>query len=193
LTLLVEFVIVSISPVPKFEPGPVSYCQLEPTPEPAAPLKSSLNSVVHPAGGPGTVAGRMAAFGRAGPGTPLFGLAALWTPKTGEVVPRAIVPGVAALRVAEPNAADSGVVAALRTAALRVGEPNAADPGVVVPGIAALSEADPGTAEISAMTGAVAAASAINRPPRRSGRTAVRKAFRAFRDGRVITRPPLPD
>src|SRR5258707_10404674 len=56
-TLLVEFVIVSISPVPKFEPGPVSYCHCEPTPEPADPLKSSLNWVVQPAGGPGTAPG----------------------------------------------------------------------------------------------------------------------------------------
>ena len=31
-TLLVELVIVSISPVPKFEPGPVSYIHCESTP-----------------------------------------------------------------------------------------------------------------------------------------------------------------
>ena len=36
-TLLVELVIVSISPVPKFEPGPVSYIHWESAPEPAAP------------------------------------------------------------------------------------------------------------------------------------------------------------
>src|SRR6185437_13181797 len=56
-TLLVEFVIVSISPVPKFDPGPVSYCHCEPAPEPADPLKSSLNWVVQPDGGPGTAPG----------------------------------------------------------------------------------------------------------------------------------------
>src|SRR5579875_2114350 len=56
-TLLVEFVIVSISPVPKFEPGPVSYIHWESIPEPEEPLKSSLNVVVQPDGGPGTVAG----------------------------------------------------------------------------------------------------------------------------------------
>ena len=57
LTLLVELVIVSISPVPKLEPGPVSYIHWEPAPEPAAPLKSSLNMVDQPDGGPGTAAG----------------------------------------------------------------------------------------------------------------------------------------
>src|SRR5262245_12732234 len=56
-TLLVELVIVSISPVPKFEPGPVSYIHWESAPEPAAPLKSSLKTVDQPAGGPGTAAG----------------------------------------------------------------------------------------------------------------------------------------
>src|ERR1035441_303456 len=56
-TLLVEFVMVSISPVPKFDPGPVSYCHCESTPEPADPLKSSLNWVVQPDGGPGTAFG----------------------------------------------------------------------------------------------------------------------------------------
>jgi len=56
-TLLVEFVMVSISPVPKFDPGPVSYCHCEPAPEPAEPLKSSLNWVVQPDGGPGTAPG----------------------------------------------------------------------------------------------------------------------------------------
>jgi hypothetical protein len=54
--LLVEFVIVSISPVPKLEPGPVSYFQLaDETGEPADPAKLSLNTVVQPGGGPGTV------------------------------------------------------------------------------------------------------------------------------------------
>src|SRR4051794_19005237 len=54
-TLLVELVIVSISPVPKFEPGPVLYIQFAVfTPLPAGPLKSSLNTVVQPAGGAGT-------------------------------------------------------------------------------------------------------------------------------------------
>src|SRR5579875_377157 len=56
-TLLAEFVMVSISPVPKLEPGPVSYIHCESTPEPAAPLKSSLNTVVQPDGGGGTVCG----------------------------------------------------------------------------------------------------------------------------------------
>src|SRR5947208_2724027 len=56
-TLLVEFVMVSISPVPKFDPGPVSYCHCEPAPEPEDPLKSSLNWVVQPDGGPGTAPG----------------------------------------------------------------------------------------------------------------------------------------
>jgi hypothetical protein len=55
--LLVEFVMVSISPVPKFDPGPVSYCHCESAPEPAEPLKSSLNWVVQPDGGPGTAPG----------------------------------------------------------------------------------------------------------------------------------------
>jgi len=53
--LLVELVIVSISPVPKFEPGPVSYIHWESTADPAAPLKSSLKTVDQPDGGPGTV------------------------------------------------------------------------------------------------------------------------------------------
>jgi hypothetical protein len=55
--LLVEFVIVSISPVPKLDPGPVSYCHCESMPEPEDPLKSSLNWVVQPDGGPGTASG----------------------------------------------------------------------------------------------------------------------------------------
>src|SRR5690242_21227922 len=55
-TLLVELVMVSISPVPKLEPGPVSYFQLaELTCDPAAPAKLSLNTVVQPDGGGGTV------------------------------------------------------------------------------------------------------------------------------------------
>jgi hypothetical protein len=52
--LLDELVIVSISPVPKLDPGPVSYCQADDGPLPAAPLKSSLNTVDQPDGGPGT-------------------------------------------------------------------------------------------------------------------------------------------
>src|SRR5580692_6636947 len=56
-TLLVEFVIVSISPVPKLEPGPVSYIHWVSAPEPAAPLKSSLNTVDQPDGGAGTASG----------------------------------------------------------------------------------------------------------------------------------------
>ncbi|HEY3904185.1 MAG TPA: hypothetical protein VGM14_09810 [Streptosporangiaceae bacterium] len=54
--MLVELVMVSISPVPKLDPGPVSYFQFaELTGEPAAPAKPSLNTVLQPAGGPGTV------------------------------------------------------------------------------------------------------------------------------------------
>src|SRR6266568_9210184 len=48
---------VSISPVPKLEPGPVSYIHWESAPEPAAPLKSSLNTVDQPDGGAGTALG----------------------------------------------------------------------------------------------------------------------------------------
>src|SRR5271170_1394859 len=68
-TLLVEFVIVSISPVPKLEPGPVSYIHWESTPEPAVPLKSSLNTVDQPDGGPGTAAGAACAACAAGAAT----------------------------------------------------------------------------------------------------------------------------
>src|SRR5689334_13278614 len=64
-TLLVELVIVSISPVPKLEPGPVSYIHWEPAPEPAAPLKSSLNTVCQPDGGAGTARGAAAVAGAA--------------------------------------------------------------------------------------------------------------------------------
>src|SRR5690349_1802958 len=60
-TLLVELVIVSISPVPKLEPGPVSYIHWESAPEPAAPLKSSLNTVDQPDGGAGTALGAASA------------------------------------------------------------------------------------------------------------------------------------
>src|ERR1039458_916913 len=56
-TLLVEFVMVSISPVPKFDPGPVSYCHCESTPEPPEPLTPSLNWGVPADGGPGTALG----------------------------------------------------------------------------------------------------------------------------------------
>jgi hypothetical protein len=52
--------IVSISPLPKLEPGPVSYFHWAPAPDPAWPLKSSLNTVGQPAGGPGTAAGATA-------------------------------------------------------------------------------------------------------------------------------------
>src|SRR5579859_3753413 len=48
---------VSISPVPKLDPGPVSYCQLPPGGLPAAPLKSSLKIVDQPRGGAGTAWG----------------------------------------------------------------------------------------------------------------------------------------
>jgi hypothetical protein len=51
--LLAEFVMVSISPVPKLDPGPVSYCQLPDGGLPAGPLKSSLKIVDHPGGGAG--------------------------------------------------------------------------------------------------------------------------------------------
>ena len=56
------FVIVSISPVPKLEPGPVSYFHVPVfRPVPAVPVKSSLHVVVKPAGGPGTAFGLTAA------------------------------------------------------------------------------------------------------------------------------------
>src|SRR6266566_4877119 len=54
--LAVEFVIVSISPVPK-TPVPVSCTQVPDGALPAAPLKSSLKTVVQPAGGAGTALG----------------------------------------------------------------------------------------------------------------------------------------
>ena len=44
---------VSISPVPKLEPGPVSYFHFEPALEPAAALKLSLKTVDQPGGGAG--------------------------------------------------------------------------------------------------------------------------------------------
>src|SRR5438045_1807316 len=57
-TLAVLLVIVSISPVPKLLPGPVSYFQTPVSrPVPAAPLKSSLHVRLKPAGGAGTAAG----------------------------------------------------------------------------------------------------------------------------------------
>src|SRR5580698_5015490 len=59
-TLAVE--LVSVSPVPQFPVQPVpeywvpmSSVQLESTPDPAAPEKLSLNAVVQPDGGDGTV------------------------------------------------------------------------------------------------------------------------------------------
>src|ERR1700677_290908 len=67
-TLLVEFVMVSISPVPKVEPAPVSYIHWESAPEPEAPLKSSLKIVDQPEGGPGTVWGAARARSAAGRG-----------------------------------------------------------------------------------------------------------------------------
>jgi hypothetical protein len=60
-TLAVLLVIVSISPVPNVLPAPVSYFQFESMPVPEAPLKSSLQVVVKPAGGAGTVSGDTAA------------------------------------------------------------------------------------------------------------------------------------
>src|SRR5258708_19966460 len=57
---------VSISPVPKLEPGPVSYFQFADDPgAPAAPEKPSLNTVVQPEGGGGTV------VAKAGPASPM--------------------------------------------------------------------------------------------------------------------------
>jgi len=55
--LLVEFVMVSISPVPKLEPAPVSYCQFPSGGLPAEPLKSSLKIVDQPEGGAGRLSG----------------------------------------------------------------------------------------------------------------------------------------
>src|ERR1700759_3150355 len=60
-----EEVMVSISPVPN--PVPVSCTQTEDGAVPSEPLKSSLNTVVQPDGGPGTLAG--AAIAGAGPAT----------------------------------------------------------------------------------------------------------------------------
>ncbi len=51
---------VSISPVPKLDPGPVSYFHWESMPDPDEPLKSSLKTVDQPDGGPGTAAGTAA-------------------------------------------------------------------------------------------------------------------------------------
>src|SRR5690348_6837101 len=78
-TLLVELVIVSISPVPKLEPGPVSYIHWESAPEPAAPLKSSLNMVDQPDGGPGTAAGAASAPRAAAEASPACAAAAAAT------------------------------------------------------------------------------------------------------------------
>ena len=53
-TLAVLFVMVSISPVPKLRPGPVSYFHtVVSAPVPAAPVKSSLQKSVNPDGGAG--------------------------------------------------------------------------------------------------------------------------------------------
>src|SRR3984885_6174439 len=62
-TLLVELVIVSISPVPKLEPGPVSYIHWESMPDPDPPPKSSLKTVDQPDGGAGTASGAVSAPG----------------------------------------------------------------------------------------------------------------------------------
>ena len=51
-----ELVIVSISPVPKLDPAPVSNIQFDEGAAPAAPLKSSLKTVLQPDGGPGSAA-----------------------------------------------------------------------------------------------------------------------------------------
>src|SRR5450631_3228797 len=59
-TLADELVIVSISPVPKLEPGPVSYFQADDGPLPAAPLKSSPKTVDQPDGAGGTALGAAA-------------------------------------------------------------------------------------------------------------------------------------
>src|SRR3954468_11427298 len=60
-TLAVLLVIVSISPVPKLLPGPVSYFQVPVlTPVPDAPVKSSAHVWVKPAGGAGSAAGAAA-------------------------------------------------------------------------------------------------------------------------------------
>src|SRR5439155_20964630 len=56
-TFAVLLVIVSISPVPKLLPGPVSYFHVPvSSPVPAAPLKSSLQVRLKPAGGGGMAA-----------------------------------------------------------------------------------------------------------------------------------------
>src|SRR3954462_493172 len=69
-TLLGLLVIVSISPVPKVLPGPVSYFQAPvSTPVPAAPVKSSLQVSEKPAGGAAPAA-TAAAWGAAAPVSP---------------------------------------------------------------------------------------------------------------------------
>jgi hypothetical protein len=55
-TFEVELVIVSISPVPKVEPAPVSYIHCPSAPLPAEPVKSSLKTVLQPEGAPGAAA-----------------------------------------------------------------------------------------------------------------------------------------
>src|SRR5580698_10020939 len=99
-TLLVEFVMVSISPVPKLEPAPVSYIHCESMPEPEEPLKSSLKVVVQPDGAPGTVCGAALAVDRAAGAAGPAGVA--------EAV--SCVPAISAM---------TGAIAAARTAARR--------------------------------------------------------------------------
>src|SRR5580658_8639921 len=102
---------VSISPVPKLEPGPVSYCQFaEFGALPAEPAKLSLNSVVQPDGGGGTVpsARTLRAVSRtavaAGTGLVTLTASVAW-------VARVAVAGLAA-GLAEAAVAACGVVSA---------------------------------------------------------------------------------
>src|SRR5580704_1445728 len=90
-TLLVEFVMVSISPVPKLDPGPVSYIHWESMPEPEAPAKSSLKTVDQPEGGPGTVWGAASALGAAGRTGAAEAGCAVGSSATSTVIPAAAI------------------------------------------------------------------------------------------------------
>src|SRR5580658_8425017 len=106
---------VSISPVPKLEPGPVSYCQFaELGALPAGPAKLSLNSVVQPDGGGGTVpsAWTLLAVSRTAVAAETGRVAALWVcgPAWGAV--RAVGAAVAACGVVIAIVAPTAAVTA---------------------------------------------------------------------------------
>jgi hypothetical protein len=109
---------VSISPVPKLEPGPVSYIHWEPTPETAPPLKSSLNTVDQPDGGPGTAFGAAAA--RAATADPaVWGAAGAAANAAGRVAPAAGWPAAADADPVLVLSATIGAAAATSIASLR--------------------------------------------------------------------------